>query len=251
MQAGCAALRPAPTPLPALADPAGYVQTALSLPEHAGLSGIARIAVTVAGSSRSYKSVFACRYPDFLRLEVLGLFNQPGLYLSALSGRDLTLYVPSENAWYAGSASPESMQRISGIRMNPLDIVRTIHGRPPGPDPATSRITCAQDGDSYACTISQYETVQQVWIDPLSGAVTRSRLYKNGDAVYEISYPKFQQGEGLLLPETILIVFERTDARLEIRLQSTTAGPVDPARLQLQAPANTPVLPLEDFFAAR
>lgn len=249
-QAGCAALRPAPQPLPVLIDPAAYVQAALSMPEKASLSGIARIAITVSGARRSYKSVFACRYPDLLRLEILGLFNQPGLYISAHAGRDLTLYVPSENAWYAGPASPESMQRISGIRMNPFDIVRTIHGRPPGPDPAASRISCAQDGDSYACRLTRNESEQHVWISPASGAITRSLLYEGGETVYDIRYRTFQQIGDVLLPETILLLFERNAASLEIRLQSAVTDPVDPAKLLLQAPAGTPVMPLQAFFAA-
>ncbi len=250
MQAGCAALRPKPALLPELDDPAAYVRTALNMPERASLSGIARIAVTLSGTNRSYKSVFASSYPDLLRLEILGLFNQPALYISARSGRDLTLYVPSENAWYAGPATPESMQRISGIRMNPLDIVRTLHGRPPGPDPAASRISCAQDADSYACTLTRDASEQHVWISPASGTIIRSLLYEDGETVCDIRYPAFQQVGGMLLPEEVLVIFERSGASLHIRLQSATADPVDPAKLLLQAPSEAPVQPIEAFFTA-
>jgi hypothetical protein len=142
------------------------------------------------------------------------------------------------------------MQRISGIRMNPLDIVRTMHGRPPGPDPEASRISCAQDGGSYACTLQRGQTVQQVWISPSSGTITRSILYEGGENVCDIRYPAFQLVGGRLFPEEVLVIFERSDARLRIRLQSATADPVDPARLLLQPPADAPVLPIEAFFDA-
>ena len=92
--AGCATLRTAPE-LPPLQDPAGYAQAALDLPQRASLSGIARITIKVQSTSQGYKTVYACIYPDVLRLEVLGLFNQPGLYVSASRETGITLYMPS------------------------------------------------------------------------------------------------------------------------------------------------------------
>ncbi len=251
-QAGCSAVRrpAAPGLLSELADPAACVRRALAIPEYSSLSGIARIGITVADASRSYKSVFACSYPDVLRLEVLGLFNQPSLYISAQSGKKLTLYVPSENVWYAGPASRESMQRISGISMGPLDIIRTIHGRPPGPDPATSRITCTLDGDNYACTLAQNNTVQHIWINPLSGTLTRSLLYESGRAAHDIRYLKFQQLGSRTLPAVIMVFFEHNATCLEIRLQSLVADPVDAEKLLLQPPPDATVLPMSSFFTA-
>jgi hypothetical protein len=245
--AGCAAVRTAPE-LPLLPDPAAYVQAALTVPPRAALSGIARIAVKAENISRSYKTVFACSYPDALRLEVLGLFNQPGLYISANTDTGISLCVPSENAWYRGPATPGSMQRISGILMDPFDIVRTLHGRPPGPDPSTARISCTQDNDSYACTLTHGETVQQVWINPIVGRVTRSLLFEQGLAVHDIRYQGFREQDGRLIPETIQVLFDRYATSLEIRLQDTLTDPIEPGQLALQAPDQTLFMPLHTFW---
>ena len=245
--AGCAAVRTAPE-LPLLPDPAAYVQAAFTVPPRAALSGIARITINAENNSRSYKTVFACSYPDALRLEVLGLFNQPGLYVSANTDTGITLCVPSENAWYRGPATPESMQRISGILMDPFDIVRTLHGRPPGPDPSTAQISCTQDNDSYACTLVHEETVQQVWINPIVGRIIRSLLFENGLAVHDIRYQGLRQQDGRFIPETIQVLFDRYATSLEIRLQDTLTDPIEPAQLALQAPDGTLILPLHAFW---
>jgi hypothetical protein len=224
------------------------VQTALTVPPHASLAGIARIAIKTGNTSRSYKTVFACSYPDALRLEVLGLFNQPGLYISANTDSGISLCVPSENAWYRGPATPESMQRISGILMEPFDIVRTLHGRPPGPDPAAAQITCTQDNGSYECTLVHEQTVQQVWINPIVGRITRSLLFENGLTVHDIRYQGFREQDGRVIPETIQVLFESYATSLEIRLQDTLTGPIEPGQLALQAPDGTVFLPLHTFW---
>jgi len=246
--AGCATLRTAPGPLVPLQDPAGYAQAALDLPQRASLSGIARITIKVQNTSQSYKTVYACMYPDVLRLEVLGLFNQPGLYVSACRETGITLYIPSRNAWYRGPATAESMQRISGIMMDPFDIVRTIHGRPPGPDPAQADITCTQDNSSYRCTLENKNTVQDIWIDPLSEEITRSRLSENGLAVHDIHYQNFRQQDGRSIPEKILVNFDRYATSLEIKLQNPLTSPLETTQLQLPAPDETFFLPLNAFW---
>jgi len=245
IQAGCAAMRPAPEPLPGLSDPAAYVQAALTRPNCPGLSGIARIAISTAGSSRSYKTVFACRYPDVLRIEVLGLFNQPGLYMSVQSGRNMTLYVPSENTWYTGPATPESMQHISGIRMDPFDIARLVHGHPPGPDPATSAVSCAQDGDSYACTVRRGAITQRLLINPLSKNITRSQLYEYGLLVYDIDFQRSRQQGASPVSESIRIQYARYGATIEMRLQDVSCVQLTAAQLALKPPEGTPVLPID------
>ena len=245
--AGCATLHTAPE-LPPLQDPAGYAQAALDLPQRTSLSGIARITIKVQDTSQGYKTVYACIYPDVLRLEVLGLFNQPGLYVSASRETGITLYVPSRNTWYRGPATAKSMQRISGIMMDPFDIVKTIHGRPPGPDPTQADITCTQDNDSYRCTLENETTVQDVWINPLSTKITRSQLFKHGLAVHDIRYQNFRQQDGRSIPEKILVNFDRYATSLEIKLQDPQTSPLETAQLQLQAPDETFFLPLNAFW---
>lgn len=245
VQTGCSTLRPAPVPLPMLKDSAAYVQDALSVPHQPGMSGVARIAVSTAGGKRAYKTVFACRYPDLLRFEVLGLFNQPGLYISARAGSALTLYVPSENAWYAGPATPETMQRISGIRMDPFDMVRLLYGQPPGPDPAASDVSCRQDRDSYACTLRQGDRLQNLWISPLSGRVTRSRLFENGLPLHDIRFQASRQEDGAPVTESISIALERYATDIEIGLKDTGEAALTPAQILLKPPQDTVVLPIE------
>jgi len=140
------------------------------------------------------------------------------------------------------------MQRISGILMDPFDIVRTLHGRPPGPDPLTAQISCTQDNDSYACTLVHEETVQQVWINPIVGRIIRSLLFENGLAVHDIRYQGLRQQDGRFIPETIQVLFDRYATSLEIRLQDTLTDHIEPAQLALQAPEGTLFLPLHIFW---
>jgi len=246
--AGCASVRPLPETLPLLPNPAEYAQAALTVPQQACQSGIARITIKANNNSHSYKTVYAGMYPDGLRLEVLGLFNQPGLYMNANRQTGITLYVPSKNAWYRGPATAESMRRISGIRLDPFDIVRIIHGSPPGPDPAQAFTTCTQDNDNYQCRLEKESRVQDVWINPLTGSITRSRLFENSLAMHDIRYQDFRRHDEHYIPEKILVSFERYATSLEIKLQSPLTNPLEPEQLQLQAPEGTVFLPLNAFW---
>ena len=195
--------------------------------------------------------MYASRYPDELRLEILGLFNQPGLYISANRKTGITLFVPSRNAWYRGPATAENMQRLSGIMMDPFDIVSTLHGSPQGPDPAEALITCAQDKDNYLCSIEKQGAVQNIWIHPVYGTVTRSRLFEKGLAVNDITYSDFTRHNGRSIPEEILVSFDRYAASLEIKLPDPMTDPLTTEQLQLKAPGGTVFLPLSSFFEAR
>jgi len=248
LSSGCAALRTAPEALPQLDDPAGYVHNALIVPQGAALSGIARIAIKTANASSSYKTVYACTYPDVLRLEVLGLFNQPALYISAYSQTGITLCVPSQNAWYQGPATVESMRGISGISMDPFDIVKTLHGSPPGPDSAQAEITCTQDNSSYKCTLTNAAAMQTLWIDPHTHKITRSRLSENNLAVHDIRYQDFQQHKEQNIPEKIIVTFDRYATSLEIKLKDPQTNHLDPEQLLLQVPNGSTALPLNAFF---
>jgi hypothetical protein len=248
---GCATFQPAPGHLPPLADPAGYTQAALRVGHSASLSGIARITIKVGNSSQGYKTVFASRYPDGLRLEILGLFNQPGLYISANRETGITLYSPTQNAWYRGPATADSMQRISGILMDPLAIVRTIHGSPPGPDPEQSRISCTQDNGMYQCRLEEGRVAQDIWIDPPTGTIVRSRLYENALGVHDIRYQDFLRLDEGSIPGKILVTFDRYAASLEIKLSNPLSTPLETGQLRLQAPEGTVFLPLTAFFEER
>ncbi len=248
---GCTTLRTAPEPLPQLPDPVEYAQAALTIPQQASQAGIARITIKVQNTSQGYKTVYACMYPDVLRLEVLGLFNQPGLYISANRQTGITLYVPSKNAWYRGPATAESMRRISGIRLNPFDIVKIIHGSPPGPDPTQADITCTQNNGSYQCRLEKEGSVQDIWINPLTGSITRSRLFENSLATHDIHYQDFRRHDERYIPEKIKVSFERYATSLEIKLQNPMTTPLETKQLQLQAPIGTVFLPLNTFFEAQ
>jgi hypothetical protein len=249
--AGCAALPKKLAPLPQLADPAAYVQKALTVPPQAALSGIARFTVNHRDNSRSYKTVLACIYPDMLRLEVLGPFRQTHLYINANTHTGITLYAPSTNAWYRGPATPGNMQRICGIGVDPFEIVRVLHARPPGPDPETARIDCTQDNGLYTCTLESGDRVQTVWIDPVHDTVTRSRLNENGRDDYDILYSDFQQMGERRIPQTIQVLANRYAAGLEIKLSGSRTDPLNPEQLALNPPEGTAFLPLDNLLKKR
>jgi len=249
--AGCATLPTKTAPLPQLQDPAAYVQKALTVPPHAAISGIARLTINTRDGSDMFKTVLACIYPDALRLEVLGPFKQTHLYISANTHTGITLYVPSQNTWYRGPATAGSMQRICGIGLDPFTIVKALHGRPSGPAPETARINCAQDNDRYACTLGEGDTIQTVWIDPLHGNITRSRLSENGREEHDILYRDFQQQGTRRIPETILMLANRYDASLEIKLKDPRTDPLEPEQLALQPPEGTVFLPLHALWNKR
>ncbi|MDH3997517.1 MAG: DUF4292 domain-containing protein [Desulfuromonadales bacterium] len=95
------------------------------------MQGIAKIQVeTAEGSMNGGTQVLLAEKPDRLRAETLSLFGTPLLTLTA-NGEALSVFTPTENRFYTGSATPTNLGRFVRIPLRLNDLVSILLHQPP------------------------------------------------------------------------------------------------------------------------
>lgn len=97
---------------------------------HDTLQGIAKVRVETAGRNVSGTQVLLVERPDRLRAETLSPFGTPLLVMAA-DGVDLGVWLPGENLYYGGPATPENLSRFTRLPLHVADLVDILLARPP------------------------------------------------------------------------------------------------------------------------
>ncbi|ABA89112.1 hypothetical protein Pcar_1871 [Syntrophotalea carbinolica DSM 2380] len=108
---GCAPVRPPTSLLPPVSADTLLASLQAGGQRFRSLQGMTALRVTHAGEEHAVKQVLLVRRPDFLRAEVLGLFGQPVLTVTAADDR-LSALVPGESKFYTGPASSANLYRL-------------------------------------------------------------------------------------------------------------------------------------------
>jgi len=130
--AGCATL-PVHQPGVAVAEDVGRAllhDWLATSRRHDTLQGVAKVRVQTAERSVSGTQVLLVERPDRLRAEMLSPFGTPLLVVAA-DGRDLGVWLPGENLYYSGSATPENLSRFTRLPLHAADLVDILLARPP------------------------------------------------------------------------------------------------------------------------
>jgi hypothetical protein len=130
--AGCATL-PAYQPGVSVAEDVGRTllhDWLATSRRHDTLQGVAKVRVQTAERSVSGTQVLLAERPDRLRAETLSPFGTPLLVLAA-DGRDLGVWLPGENLYYGGPATPENLSRFTRLPLHAADLVDILLARPP------------------------------------------------------------------------------------------------------------------------
>lgn len=130
--AGCATL-PAYQPGVAITEDVGRSllhDWLASSRRHDTLQGVAKVRVQTAERNVSGTQVLLVERPDRLRAETLSPFGTPLLVMAA-DGRDLGVWLPGENLYYGGPATPENLSRFTRLPLHAADLVDILLARPP------------------------------------------------------------------------------------------------------------------------
>jgi hypothetical protein len=129
---GCATLPP-PHPGVAVAEDVGRTllhDWLAASREHDALEGVARVRVQTAGRTLNGTQILLAARPDRLRAETLSPFGTP-LLVMAVDGDELGVWLPGENLYYGGRATPENLGRFTQLPLDAADLVDILLARPP------------------------------------------------------------------------------------------------------------------------
>jgi len=97
---------------------------------HERLQGVAKVRVQTAERTVNATQVLLVEKPDRLRAEALSPFGTP-LLVMASDGAELGVFLPGDNLFYRGRATPENLGRFTRLPLHPADLVNILLARPP------------------------------------------------------------------------------------------------------------------------
>jgi hypothetical protein len=245
----CAHKRLTYPPLPKLTDPEKYLQEVLRTAEnHTHVSGLAKLKFSSLNRKLSTRNIFIVKRPYFIRLEVLGFFNLPSFYF-VTDGNKINLFVPSKNSFYVGNATEENLSAILPIKLETKDIVQFLLGFPPVINNIEgSKISWMQDEKYYFFDISDTNTNQYLWIDPVHNRITKYILFEMGELKSEFLFSDFKSVGGYLFPSKIELNYHRYQTNITVDYESQNTNSVSMEMFRLTPPPQVKYLPYKDFI---
>lgn len=188
------------------------------------LKGLGKVGIQNWEERYRFSQVFVLEKPGRFRLETLGAFDQPAVFLTS-NNTVLSLYTKKHNKLYKGLATQENLFRLSGLNLSVEDAILVLSGNVPRLSTITSEWGMPLDVENYYLerTSLNDEIVQRIWYDTTIQAVSKVQEYMlaNGILVLDIDFKKYiMTEEGYSLPTYILIDRPFDNIRVEIEYSS-------------------------------
>ncbi len=188
------------------------------------LRGIGKVGIQTWEERYRFSEVFVLEKPARFRLETLGAFDQPMVFLTS-NEEILSLYSKKHNTYYRGIATQENLFKLSGINLSVEDTILVLSGNPPLLSQINAEWGMAlPDLQSYYLvrTSLQYNIVQRIWFDMTIQAISHIEEYRltNGELMLAIDFKDYRAEEGVYpIPAYILIdrPLDRTRVKIEYK----------------------------------
>lgn len=91
------------------------------------LRGEGKVQINTWEEKYKFTEIFVLQTPQYFRLETLGAFSQPAVFLTS-DGDSLLLYTKKHNTFYKGVPSRENLFKLSGINLSVEDTILVLSG---------------------------------------------------------------------------------------------------------------------------
>jgi outer membrane lipoprotein-sorting protein len=192
------------------------------------------------------QEVLFVRRPSFLRIESLGPFGTPQLYL-VTDGHELSLYNPGENRYYLGQATASHLSSALPVSLEPEEVVAFLLGGIPLSDYEISSVRADREEGLWVLDlISTFRGERQsLWIHPQSFLILRAEFHRPG-ASYRLTFEDFHQIQGFLFPERIHFTSLESKAQISVEYREVELNPNwKKEDFHLPVPGGARVIPLE------
>ncbi len=211
------------------------------------LKGLGKVGIETWEERFRFSEVFVLDTPSHFRLETLGAFDQPAIFLTS-NDTLLSLYSKKHNAVYRGIPSQENLFKLSGINLTVEDMIFVLSGNPPLLQTINAEwgIFLPEQQLFYLERLSlDEERVQRIWFDTTRSVITYLREHQlpSGKLFLEIQFDDYRAAEGdYAIPRRILInrPLENTLVNIEYEYFAVNQQ-VDPALFTFQPPADAKI----------
>jgi len=216
------------------------------------LKGLGKVGIETWEERFRFSEVFVLDTPSSFRLETLGAFDQPSIFLTS-NDTLLSLYSKKHNTVYRGIPSQENLFKLSGINLSVEDMIFVLSGNPPLLRTINAEwgIFLPEQQLYYLERLSLQENrVQRIWFDTRLSVITYLREHRlpGGDMFLEIQFDDYREDqEEYPIPRRILINRPLDRTLVNIEYESFTVNQnVDPTLFTFQPPLDAKIHILDD-----
>ena len=185
------------------------------------MRGLGKVRIQTWEERYKFSEVFVLEQPRRFRLETLGAFEQPAIFLTSDENL-LSLYSKRQNTYYEGVASQENFFRLSGINLSIDNAILALSGNPPQLSPVSLEWGFLVPGTQqyYLERISvARDTIQRIWFDSAYHVIAYMEEYmlSNGELLLRLKFDNYRAEEGgYPLPQNISIDRPLDNTRVNI-----------------------------------
>jgi outer membrane lipoprotein-sorting protein len=187
------------------------------------LRGLGKVHLDVWEEKYQFSEVFVIEKPDKFRLETLGAFDQPAVFLTS-DGHRVSSYSKKQNTYMTGIASQENLFQLSGINFSVEDMILVFSGNPP----LLSHID--YEWGFYVPSLQRYflerrsrqdNIGQRIWFDVTRQVIAEIQEYRltNGTITLTLVFADYRTTEdegGYPIPGMIKIHRPLEETRLDV-----------------------------------
>lgn len=208
------------------------------------LRGTGKVRIQTWEEKYKFSEVFVLERPERFRLETLGAFDQPAVFLTS-DGDTLLLYIKKKNTYYKGIPSRDNFFKLSGINLSVEDTILVLSGNLPQLSFITLEwgIPLPDINQYYLERVSlTYNTIQRIWFDTRQFTISYFEEYRltDGKLTLRVEFDDYRAEEGSFpIPARILIDRPLDKTRVEVKYKSFELNQaIDPTLFSFKPPEN-------------
>jgi outer membrane lipoprotein-sorting protein len=197
------------------------------------------------GQRLKIREEIAIKRPSSMRVEAMTPFGVGAVVVA--DGPRLAIYEPSQNTFYRGASTADSLSRFARIPMPPAEAIKLLMGLLPG-DAAdfSTPGSVRTEGD---LVIGTYQLPDGA-VDELGFTGGQLRMVraggKSGRPAYEVHYDDYRDVGGLLFAHKLQATFLNTGTHLNVTYSGVVVNPtLDDSEFVLVPPDKAKVIDLD------
>jgi len=225
---GCAVSAPATTPAPAPEPNVSEFQHLTdALIERArrldAMQADALMEYAGGGQHVKVREDLAVKRPASLRVEALTPFGVAAVI--AANGSTVAAYQPSDNTFYRGVATADTLSRFARIPLPPEQAVKLLMGLLPGSDANYTAPTSVHTEDEMLVGAYQMSAGEVDELGFAGGQLRLVRTHGSSGAGYEVTYNDYRDFGGLQFAHRLDAKFLNTGTQLNVRYSGVIVNP--------------------------
>ena len=197
------------------------------------LKGIAKIKLKTDKKENSFNAVIVLKNPDFLRIEILGPFNQLIALISS-DGKNIYQADLKNSRMIITPVSKSSSEKFFGIPLLPEEILEIITGSIKTNINNNIEVKFDKDNKIYVLTQTSVSDnlIKKYLINMLNLDTLRiDASDKDGNSVYEADYSDYQETGNCSVPKKIVCNYHLKNILIDINFKDISLNTEAPLQL--------------------